>query len=212
MSGRSGAYNTILARGLKIRSDDFCLVRVAFLKCGGAGGVALPKGLMRGQEIRAIQAARNFACSHDYEEFNDTYGASASFAYGAISESGSYDQGNYKKFQNDYCKDSSKLDYQKGFEYYSRIDAGAGARGEWLQCMLNLAGFHCWAEPEAGDISIVLSQREPDKYKIRNSTLTGTVLASPAADTAKGLIIPFGQSRITIKRQGEQTVSFTLKS
>jgi hypothetical protein len=76
--------------------------------------------------------------------------------------------------------------------------------------MLNLAGFHCWAEPEAGDISIVLSQRELDKYKIRDSTLTGAVLASPAADTAKGRIIPFGQSRITIKRQGEQTVSFTL--
>jgi len=158
------------------------------------------------------QASRNFACSHDFQEFNDTYGGSASFTYGAIGGSGAYNQGNYKNFQQDRCSDATASDHQSGFEYYTLVDAGAGARTDWQKCMANLAGFHCWAEPESQDIAIVLSQKDLNPYKIRDVTLS----ESATLQSSRTLImpeqpVPFGHMRIVIHRNDQsKSVGLTI--
>jgi hypothetical protein len=125
------------------------------------------------------QATRNFICSHDFEEFKDSYGGSASGQYYLIGGSGEYNQGNYKEFQHDRCSDATNSEHESGFQYYTLRDASAGAISSWQQCMATLGGFGCWAEPENQDIAIVLNLREPGSFTIKDATISeGATLRS----------------------------------
>ena len=109
------------------------------ISLGGLGGAtaqtewnSMLKTELRTSTVKSSirdQATRSFVCSHDFQEFNDTYGGNAAFQYGAIGGSGAYNQGNCKNFQQDRCSDAAASDHQSGFEYYTLLDAGAGARG-----------------------------------------------------------------------------------
>jgi len=81
------------------------------------------------------QASFNYACSHDFQEFNDTYGGSASGKYAGIAGSGAYN-GNYKKFQSDHCAGATSSDHQSGFQYYTLRDASAGGHLEKYPLMV----------------------------------------------------------------------------
>jgi hypothetical protein len=158
------------------------------------------------------QASRNFACSHNFREFNDTYGANARGQYGLISGGGEYNQGNYSNYQQQHCGDATAADHETGFQYYAQRDASAGVVSAWQQCMANLEGFHCWAEPESQDISIVLSLREVERYTISDHTLSqGATLRSSPASIATGQAIPYGQTRVVVQRGNQSTsILFTL--
>jgi len=166
------------------------------------------------QTSARAQASRNFACSHDFQEFNDTYGGKAKGQYGLIGGGIGYDQGNYKKYQQEHCSDATAADHETGFHYYALRDASAGVVSAWQQCMANLEGLHCWAEPEGPDISIVLSLRvpPPEQYTISDATLSrGATLQSSPDSIAPRHAIPYGQTRIVVQRKNESTsVSFTL--
>jgi len=158
------------------------------------------------------QATRNFMCSHDFNEFNDTYGGSASGHYGAAGGSGEYNQGNYKKFQIDHCSDAEASEHQNGFEYYALMDASAANAHDWKECMANLAGIHCWAEPENQDIAIVLSMKDPELTQIVGAILSkGASLISEKEAIAKGRILKFGRSTIVVERASQKIpVSLTI--
>jgi hypothetical protein len=157
------------------------------------------------------QATRNFACSHDFQEFNDTYGGKARGQYGLITGGIGYDQGNYKQYQQEHCSDATAADHASGFHYYVQRDASAGVVSAWQECMANLEGLHCWAEPVNPDISIVLSLREVERYTISDSTLSGATLQSAPASIAPGQVMPYGQKRIVVRRPNQRTsILFTL--
>jgi hypothetical protein len=147
------------------------------------------------------QASFSFACSHDFEEFNDTYGGSASGQYLAISGSGDYNQTNYKKFQHDKCSQAAASDHQTNFEYNTLQDASAGVVTAWQACMANLAGFHCWAERESGDIGIVLSLKDPGAFRITSATLSpGLTARTPMKIIAPNAKLSFGKTMVVVAR------------
>ncbi|MER9937135.1 hypothetical protein [Mesorhizobium sp. M0088] len=164
------------------------------------------------QSSERAQAARNYACSHTFDEFNDSYGGNASGAYGAISGSGAYNQTNYKHFQQDHCQDASTSEHESGFQFNTLRDASSGVVEAWQECMRNRAGFHCWAEPENQDLAILVHQGDPEPYKISSAVISdGTVLQSPSGDIAIGTPIDFGDKRIVFKRASPTVpFSFTL--
>src|SRR4051812_24352389 len=59
------------------------------------------------------QAAFSYFCSHDYSEFNSTYGGKAGAQFGVFSGSVEYNQGNYNKTQHDLCTTKSSSDHQE---------------------------------------------------------------------------------------------------
>jgi hypothetical protein len=63
------------------------------------------------------QASRNYACSHDFQEFNDTYGGNAKGQWGLIGGAGDYNQANYKKYTQENCSDATASDHETGFHY-----------------------------------------------------------------------------------------------
>jgi hypothetical protein len=175
---------------------------------------ALKTDLQRTDVISSdrTQATHNFACSHSFQEFNDTYDGSAAFHYGAIGGSGAYNQGNYKKFQDDHCKEASAYEHANGFQYYALRDANPDALREWGKCIANLGGFYCWTEPESQDIAIVLSLKEGGNFTIDDTTLSqGATIRSSADRIASGKPIQFGVQRVVIQRSSSQTpVSLTM--
>ena len=110
------------------------------------------------------------------------------------------------------CSDATAADHETGFHYYAQRDASAGVVSARQQCMANLEGFHCWAEPESQDITIVLSLKEPEPYTISDATLSqGATLRSSPASIAPGHAMPFGQTRIVVQRKNQSTsISVTL--
>jgi hypothetical protein len=51
------------------------------------------------QTAARSRANRYFACSHDFQEFNNTYGGNAKAQYYAFGGEGAYNQSNYQRFQ-----------------------------------------------------------------------------------------------------------------
>ena len=86
------------------------------------------------------QASFSFACSHDFEELNDTYGGSASGQYLAIGGSGAYNQSNFKQFQHDKCSQASASEHQSNFQYNTLRDAFLHGRRAWRTLAVSTAG------------------------------------------------------------------------
>jgi len=158
------------------------------------------------------QSAHSYACSHTFQEFNNTYGVSASAQYFAIGGTGSYNQGNYQRLQSDSCNDADSEAHQADFRFHLLRDATPGAVQAWQTCMANLRGFNCWVEPENADISIVLSLKEPGSFSIADSVLSAGASLKSAPDViTPGRVLPFGTTRIVVTRDDpKRPISFTM--
>jgi hypothetical protein len=157
------------------------------------------------------QATRNFACSHSYKEFGESYGAGASLKFGSVGGSGEYNESNYQKFRESHCTDASSSDFESGFRFSILRDASPGVVSAWQDCMRSQSGFSCWAEPHETDIAIVLNSRNPEQYKLDGVVLSGAKLKSAVSDIAVGTPLLFGEKRIVVERNNKSTpVSATI--
>lgn len=95
---------------------------------------AVLKPTLTSEKISSLahdQATFSYACTHDFEEFNNTYGGSASGKFLDIGGSGSYNQGNYKKLKHDKCGEASSAEHKANYEYNLLVDAKGNAASEW---------------------------------------------------------------------------------
>jgi hypothetical protein len=77
------------------------------------------------------QATFGYFCSHEFNEFENTYSGKASFQYKLVGGKGEYNQGNYRQSQRDLCTAFSTKDHQEAFQFYALRDASQGAIAAW---------------------------------------------------------------------------------
>jgi hypothetical protein len=142
-----------------------------------------------------------FACSHDFQEFNDRYGASASGYYAAIGGSGSYSQGNYKKYQQDHCTSGSSSAYLSLYQF-STIKDNEDVLNKWSECMVNQRPFSCRAEPGLDNtIKLIMKLNFGTPYKVDSVFLSDNGTLAPSTAIMKGDPILNGERGVVISRK-----------
>ena len=204
---------------LKIAMLRCALMCSVFALCGPALAESdcdsVLKPTLTSEKISSLahdQATFSYACTHDFEEFNNTYGGSASGKFLDIGGSGAYSQANYKKLQHDKCNQATSSEHKTNYEYNLLVDAKGNVASDWRQCMENINGFNCWAEPDFGNISVVLNLRAPGSYQVKDAILSDKAKFVGSSDSMKpGRSLLYGKTRIVLSRDNSETpISLTV--